>query len=70
VTGIVLAVIVAIPCATILIMLRMILRFCMALVEKNNGDTKCLRDAAIVLRAFQARSGSILSTMAKIVRRS
>jgi hypothetical protein len=47
----------------------MVLRFSKTMVDMNHGDTKCLRDVAIMLRAFRAGSGGILSTLAKLVAR-
>jgi hypothetical protein len=69
VTGNLLAAIVAIPCVTALIMLGMVLHFSKVMVEKS-GDTKCLRDVAVLLRAFGAGPGGLLSTVAKIWKRS
>jgi hypothetical protein len=69
VTGVLLAAVVAIPCATALIMLGMVLHFSRKMVEKS-GDTKCLRDVAVLLRAFRAGSGGLLSTIAKIFKRN
>jgi hypothetical protein len=68
VTGIVLAAIVAIPCLTAITMLGMVLRFSRTLVAKNNGDTKCLRDVAVLLRAFRAGPGDLMSILPKIFR--
>jgi hypothetical protein len=72
VTSIALAAIVAVPCfcVTVLIMLGMVLRFCRELVEKKDADTKVLRDVAVLLRAFRAGPGSLLSTIAKILKRT
>jgi hypothetical protein len=67
---IVLAVIVAIPCVTVLIMLSMVLGFAKALVEMNKGDTRCLRDVAILLRAFRAGPNGLLTTLIKTLKRS
>jgi hypothetical protein len=64
-----LAAIVAIPCVTLLMMLWMVLRFAGALIERNNGDTKCLRDVAVLLRAFRSGPGGMLSTLTKIFKR-
>jgi hypothetical protein len=69
VTSTMLAAVVAIPCFTVLIMLGMVLRFARTMVEKS-GDTKCLRDVAVLLRAFRAGSGGLLSTLAKIFKRN
>jgi hypothetical protein len=68
VTGIVLAALVTIPCVTMLVMLGMVLLFSKAMVEKS-GDTKCLRDVAVLLRAFRAGSGGLLSTLGKAIGR-
>jgi hypothetical protein len=69
VTGILLVVSVGILCITLLTMLGMVLHFSMALVKRNGGDTKCLRDVAVLLRAFRAGPGGLLSTMTKILKR-
>jgi hypothetical protein len=68
VSGTVLA-IVAIPCITFIIVLRMVLRFSKTMVDINHGDTKCLRDVAILLRAFRGGAGSLLGALARVIGR-
>jgi hypothetical protein len=62
------AAIVAIPCATLVITLAMVLRFSKAMVDKTN-DTACLRDVATLLRALRAGPGGLISALARLVRR-
>lgn len=50
---VVVAIALAIPCATIIILLDMVFRFSRMMVGKTNGDTKSLRDVAVLLRAFR-----------------
>jgi hypothetical protein len=66
--GIVLTAILAIPCLTIIVLLCMVLRFSNTMVDKS-GDTKCLRDVAVLLRAFQTGPGGLFSTLAKEIGR-
>lgn len=51
---------VVVPYSTFLLALGMMLRFAKIMVEMS-GDTKCLRDVAVLLRAF--RAGRILLLM-------
>lgn len=60
---------IAIPSATAVVMLAMVLHFSRALVEKT-GDTSCLRDVATLLRAFGFGPGGLLSALSRIFRRS
>jgi len=69
VSGIVLAAVAAIPCITVVIVLHMVLNFSKAMVDMNNGDTKCLHDVAVLLRAFRAGSAGLLGVLAKAFKR-
>lgn len=68
-TSIALLALVTIPCVTMLLMLGMVLLFSKVMVDKS-GDTKCLRDVAVLLRAFRAGPGGLLSILPKILKRS
>jgi hypothetical protein len=63
-----LVVIVVSVCVTPIVMLRMILRFASRVVE-TTGDTKGLRDVAVLLRAFLAGSGApVAAVLSKLLR--
>lgn len=61
--------VIATPCITTVVLLAMVLRFAKTMVDQNHGDTKCLRDIAVLLRAFRSAPGGLLATLAKIISR-
>lgn len=68
VSGHVLAAI-AILCVTSLVALFMVLRFAKTMVDLNHGDTKCLRDVAVLFRALRGAPGGLLTMLDRVISR-
>lgn len=56
-------------CITFLVALFMVLRFAKAMVDLNHGDTKCLRDVAVLLRALRGAPGGLFAALARVISR-
>jgi hypothetical protein len=56
-------------CVTAVVLLAMVLRFARTMVDMNHGDTKCLRDVAVLLRAMWGAPRGLLAALARMISR-
>jgi hypothetical protein len=59
-----------IVCATALIGLHKFLNFGRDALKQSNSESKTLRDAAVLVRAFRPATGGLLSALAKLFERA